>query len=81
MDRITAQLAHLTEAINTDPVDLDFDKPQQMKADGVSVFDHVESISQESRSKSVAEGESELPHNDLYKNLKIVARRFLQALL
>ena len=68
MDRITAQLAHLTEAINTDAVELHLDVAQQMEADGDSVLDPAESISQESGSKGVAETESELPHNDLYKD-------------
>ena len=67
MARITAQLTHLTEAIDTDPIALDLaEEPRQSDADAVSVFDPADSISQESGGKSL--DEAELPHTDLYKD-------------
>ena len=45
MTRITAQLAHLTKAIDTDPIALDLaEEPRQSDADAVSVFDPADSI-------------------------------------
>jgi hypothetical protein len=67
MDRITAQFAHLTGAIEAESVDLDFvEDPRQIEADFSSVFDPADSISQESVGKSLVE--AELPHDDLYKD-------------
>ena len=52
MDRITAQFAHLTGAIEAESVDLDFvEDPRQIEADFSSVFDPADSISQESVGK------------------------------